>query len=71
MKREPVRPNGRWVGGSTPSATVEEKSAEDLVADERRRVKAMGAFLGGMVNELSRQNREQGGDGNVAGVLVE
>jgi len=53
------------------SATVEEKSAEDLVADERRRVKAMGAFLGGMVNELSRQNREQGGDGNVAGVLVE
>jgi len=53
------------------SAPVEEKSAEDLVADERKRTQAMGAFLGGMVKEISRQNREQGGDGNVAGVLVE
>jgi hypothetical protein len=41
------------------------------VADERKRVQAMGAFLGAMAKEVSRQNREQGGDGNVAGVLVE
>lgn len=53
------------------SAPVEEKSAKDLVADERKRNQAMGAFLGAMVKEVSRQNREQGGDGNVAGVLVE
>ena len=52
------------------SAPVEAKSPKELVADERRRVQAMGAFLGGMVKELSRQNREQGGDGNVAGLLV-
>ncbi|MGA2120369.1 MAG: hypothetical protein ABSH56_37315 [Bryobacteraceae bacterium] len=53
------------------SAPVKERSPKELVADERRRVEAMGAFLVGMVNELSRQNREQGGDGNVAGVPVE
>jgi len=53
------------------SARVKEKSAKDLVADERKRVQAMGAFLGAMVKEVSRQNREQGGDGNVACVLME
>src|ERR1017187_2853545 len=53
------------------SAQVEAKSPKELVADERKRVEAMGAFLGTMVKEVSRRNREQGGDGNVAGVLVE
>jgi hypothetical protein len=53
------------------SAPVEAKSPKELVADERKRVEAMGAFLGAMVKEVSRRNREQGGDGNVAGVLVE
>ena len=53
------------------SAPVKEKSARELVADERRRTTAMGAFLGTLVREFSRKNREQGGDGNVSGVLVE
>ncbi|MGA2184925.1 MAG: hypothetical protein ABSH47_18045 [Bryobacteraceae bacterium] len=55
------------VGG----APVKEKTAGELVADERRRTAAMGSFLGAVVSEVSRANREQGGDGNVSGVLVE
>jgi hypothetical protein len=50
---------------------VRDKSPRDLVADERRRTSALGSFLGAMVSDLSRQNRKQGGDGNVSGVLVE
>jgi hypothetical protein len=70
--------NGRVVLELDPSqveivegAPVKEKTAAELVADERRRTTAMGSFLGAMVSEVSRKNREQGGDGNVAGVLVE
>ena len=70
--------NGRVVLELDPSqveivegAPVQEKSPKELVADERKRIQALGAFLGAMVTEVSRQNREQGGDGNVAGVLVE
>lgn len=53
------------------SAPVEEKTARELVSDERKRIQAMGAFLGAMVNEASRKNREQGGDGHVFGAIVE
>jgi hypothetical protein len=50
------------------SVPVEEKSARELVAARRKRQEAMDAFMGAMVEELARQNREQGGDGNVFGV---
>jgi hypothetical protein len=55
------------VGG----APVEEKTAGELVSDERRRSAAMGSFLGSLVIGISRKNREQGGDGNVFGAHVE
>lgn len=70
--------NGRVVLELDPSqveivggAPIKEKSPKELLMDERNRVEAMGAFLGAMVKGASRQNREQGGDGNVAGLLVE
>lgn len=52
-------------------ASREAKSAKALVSDERRRVTALESFLGSLVTEVSRKNREQGGDGSVAGRLVE
>jgi hypothetical protein len=48
------------------SAPVKEKSAEELVADERRRTEAMASFLDTLVADISRKNREQGGDGKVS-----
>ena len=70
--------NGRVVLELDPSqveivegAPVEEKTAEELLSDRRRRKAAFGSFLGDMGTELSRQNREQGGDGNVFGAVVE
>jgi hypothetical protein len=70
--------NGRVVLELEPSqmeivegAPVKEKSLGELAADDMRRRSAFGSFLGGMVNEISRQNREQGGNGNVAGLLVD
>jgi hypothetical protein len=53
------------------SAPVEEKTAGELTSDRRRRKAAFRAFLSEMVNELYRQNREKGGDGNVFGVKAE
>ena len=70
--------NGRVVLELDPSqveivggAPVEEKSATELLSDRRRRTAAFGSFLGDMLNGISRQNREQGGDGNVFGAVVE
>jgi len=70
--------NGRVVLALDPSQVeivegvpVKEKAATELVADEKARIEAMGSFLGSLVREASRKNREQGGDGNVTGVLVE
>ena len=71
-------PNGRVVLELDPSqveivegAPVEEKSARDLVEDERRRIAAMGTFLGNVVKGFSRKNRGQGGDGNVSGMSAQ
>ena len=50
---------------------VEAKSARELLEDERKRLSAMGAFMGVLVKEATQRNREQGGDGNVLGVVVE
>jgi hypothetical protein len=47
-----------------------EKTPEELVADERRRAQAFGEFMTGMVEELSDENRKQGGDGKVFGAVI-
>ncbi len=60
-------PQVEVLGGDAP---VREKTPAELAADERKRSEAFGAFMGGMVKELSRQNRKKGGDGNVTGVVV-
>jgi len=53
------------------SAPVKEKSAREFVADEARRSRAMGAFLGAVVSGFSEKDRKPGGNGNGAGAQVE
>lgn len=47
-----------------------EKTPEELFEGAKKREKAFGSFLGGMVESLSRKNRNNGGDGNVTGIVV-
>lgn len=49
---------------------LKEKTPEELLEDEKKREKAFGSFLGGMVESFSRENRKKGGDGNVTGIVV-
>ena len=49
---------------------LKEKTPAELHEDEEKRRKAFGSFVGGLVEELSRENRENGGDGNVTGIVV-
>jgi hypothetical protein len=49
---------------------LKEKTPEELLEDEKKRDEAFGSFLGGMVESLSRDNRNKGGDGNVTGIVV-
>jgi hypothetical protein len=46
------------------------KTPEEQFRDEKRRDEALASFMTGMVNDLSRENRKQGGDGNVSGIVV-
>jgi len=69
--------NGRVVLELNPSqleivetAPLKDKTAAELVEDEKRRGEAFGSFLGGMVETLSKENSKQGGDGNVTGIVV-
>jgi hypothetical protein len=48
-----------------------EKTGAELLEDKKKRDKAFASFFEGMVNDLSRVNREKGGDGNVTGIVVE
>lgn len=52
--------------GSVPQA----KTPAELAGAERKRAQAFGAFLQEMVGELAEENRKQGGDGNVTGIVV-
>ena len=52
------------------SASAKEKSARELVEGERKRVEAFGGFLENLGTELSEENRRQGGDGNVTGIVI-
>ncbi len=47
-----------------------EKTPKEIVEDEKRRARAMEAFMSGMVKELSRENRKKGGDGKVFGAVI-
>ena len=69
--------NGRVVLEIDPSqleivetGPLKEKSAVELVEDEKKRAEAFGSFMGGMVESLSKKNRKKGGDGNVTGIVV-
>src|SRR5437899_3709329 len=46
------------------------KTPAELHEDEKKRSEAFGSFMAGMVEELSEENREKGGDGNVTGIVV-
>ena len=50
---------------------AKKKTAQQLAEDRRRRKEAMATFMGGMLKELSLENRKKGGDGNVSGVVIE
>ena len=47
-----------------------EKTAAELAGDEKRRAKALGDFMSGMVRDLSEENRREGGNGNVSGIVA-
>ena len=46
------------------------KSPQELVQDRKNRAKAFGEFMTGMVEDLRRENRKRGGDGNVTGIVI-
>ena len=70
--------NGRVVLELDPSqlevvkvtVPVREKTPAELVQDAKRREAALGSFMGKMLDDLSRENRKRGGDGNVTGIVV-
>jgi hypothetical protein len=71
--------NGRVVLELDPSqveivksdSRLEEKTRVELLEDKKKREKAFTSFFEGMVKDLSRANRDKGGDGNVTGIVVE
>jgi len=48
-----------------------EKTPQELLRAERKRIETMGNFMAGMVGQLSKQNRRSGGDGNVFGAVLD
>ena len=70
--------NGRVVLELDPSqievvkvtAPLKDKTPEEFLQDEKKREAAFRSFMGNMVESVSRKNREIGGDGNVAGIVV-
>lgn len=53
-----------------PEMPPTQKSPQELVQDRKNRAKAFGNFMTGMVRDLSEENRHEGGDGNVAGIVI-
>ena len=47
-----------------------EKTLAELLEDRKKRGEAFGSFLMDMVEGLSKANRNEGGDGNVTGIVV-
>jgi hypothetical protein len=46
------------------------KSPQELAQDRKNRAKAFGGFMTGIVDDLRRENRKRGGDGNVTGIVI-
>ena len=55
---------------SSEAGPEKEKTPQELVDDRKKRSEAFGAFMTGTVQELAEENRRNGGNGNVAGVVV-
>ena len=47
-----------------------EKTPAELLEDEKKRNEAFGSFFTGMVEDLSKENRNKGGDDTVTGIVV-
>jgi hypothetical protein len=47
-----------------------EKTPAELLEGKKKRDEAFGSFFTGMVEDFSRKNRNNGGDGNVTGIVV-
>jgi hypothetical protein len=48
-----------------------EKTAADMLESEKKRTQAFGKFMTETMDQISRQNRDHGGDGKVFGVVIE
>ena len=53
-----------------PETPPTEKSSQELAQDRKNRAKSFGNFMTGMVRDLSEENRHEGGDGNVTGIVI-
>jgi len=70
--------NGRVVLELDPSqmeivradVPLKEKTPAELLEDKKKRDEAFGSFFTGMVEDLSRENRNKGGDDTVTGIVV-
>lgn len=47
-----------------------EKTPAELLEDKKKRDEAFGSFFTGMVEDLSKENRNNGGDDTVTGIVV-
>jgi hypothetical protein len=71
--------NGRVVLELDPSqveivksdSRPKEKTPAELLEDRKKREKAFASFFEGMLKDLSKANRDKGGDGNVTGIVEE
>jgi hypothetical protein len=53
-----------------PETPPAEKSPQELAQDREDRAKAFGGFMTGVLDDLGRENRKRGGDGNVIGIVI-
>jgi hypothetical protein len=53
-----------------PETPPTEKSPQELAQDRKNRANAFGEFMTGIVEDLRRENRKRGGDGNVTGIVI-
>ncbi len=52
------------------SSSGKEKTPAELHHAEKKRSEAFGAFMASMLKSFSEENRNEGGDGNVTGIVV-
>jgi len=59
-----------WQVEIVKTTPTEPKTPAGLHGDERKRAEAFGAFMAELLKDFSRENRNDGGDGNVTGIVV-